>query len=306
MTNQEIIEFVKRYGETREWSANTFKIYLITLNTLIKTTGKEITELKPIDMNEYFKYRKDNGTVKTANSDLKTLNKIFNVLEDNEIIERNIVARIKPFPDNTEKREDDFLTEKEVNKVLRIAKKDSIPSEKNNYKVNPNAKATYIYLLILFYTGLRCMECANLKTTDVKYLEEDRVIEINLEHTKNRKSFTTYIVNKEVVAEAKEWIDNVADKQYLFENRNGNPIFKSEGANSVQNIYRKLIAKAGIERKLTPHSARKSFSTSLRDNDVSLVDIEQLLNHKVQNLGASTYARMTKGLKIKTLKRLGY
>ena len=44
MTNQEIIEFVKRYGETREWSANTFKIYLITLNTLIKTTGKEITE----------------------------------------------------------------------------------------------------------------------------------------------------------------------------------------------------------------------------------------------------------------------
>lgn len=296
MTNQEIIEFVQRYGEAREWSANTFKSYLMTLNTLIKITGKEITELKPLDMNEYFKNRKDNGTVKTANTDLRILKAIFNILEDNEIVERNIVAKIKPFPDNTEKREDDFLTEKEVKKVLKVAKK----------QVSPNARAIYVYLLILFYTGLRCMECANLKTTDIRYLEEDGIVEINLANTKNGKSFTTYIVNKEVVAEVKEWMDEVSDKQYLFENRNGNPIFKSEGANSVQNIYRKLIAKSGIERGLTTHSTRKSFATSLRDNDVSLVDIEQLLNHRVQNLGASTYARMTKGLKIKTLKRLGY
>ena len=36
MTNQEIIEFVQRYGETREWSANTFKTYFMALNTLIK------------------------------------------------------------------------------------------------------------------------------------------------------------------------------------------------------------------------------------------------------------------------------
>ena len=306
MTNQEIIEFVQRYGETREWSASTFKLYLTTLNTLIKNTGKEITELKPIDMNRYFKNRKDNGTVKTANTDLRVLKAIFNILEDNEIVERNVVAKIKPFPDNTEKRVDDYLTVPEIRKVLRIAKKEATPNEKNKYKVNPNARATYIYLLMLFYTGLRCMECANLKPENVKYLEEEQVIEINIPKTKNGKSFTTYIVKQDVVSEVKTWIDNTADKQYLFENRNGTPIFKSEGCYSVQNIFKRLIKKAEIERKITTHATRKSFATTLRDADVNIIDIEQLLNHSVKSLGASTYARQTKEVKIKILKKLRY
>ena len=306
MTNQEIIEFIQRYGSTREWANNTFKLYTNTLNTLIKHTNKNITDLLPIDMAEYFKMRKDNGTVKTANTDLRVLKSIFNILEDNRVVDQNIVAKIKPFPDNLKKRDDDFLTNKEVKQVLKIAKKQTTPNKWNDYRVNPNAKAIYVYFLILFYTGLRCMEGATLKTEDVKYLKEENIIEINLEYTKNRKSFTTYIVNKDAVIEVKKWLDSVSDKQYLFENRNGKPIFKSTGAYCVQNIYRNLIEKAGIERDLTTHSTRKSFSTSLRENNVDIIDIEQLLNHSVCNLGANTYARMTKKVKVKALKKLGY
>ena len=296
MTNQEVINFIREYGESREWSASTFKLYLTTLNTLIKTTDKGITELMPIDMNRYFKNRKDNCTVKTANTDLRVLKAIFNILEDNEIVERNIVAKIKPFPDNTEKRVDDYLTVSEVRKVLRIAKN----------RKNKHAKATYIYMLILFYTGMRCMEVSKLKTKNVKYLKDEQVIELTIENTKNKKDFTTYIVKKDVVKEVYEWLKIVEDKEYLFVNENGNFIFKSEGCNSVQNIFKKIVKDAGIERRVVCHGARKSFATTLRDADVNIIDIEQLLNHSVKSLGASTYARQTKEAKIKILKKLRY
>ena len=88
--------------------------------------------------------------------------------------------------------------------------------------------------------------------------------------------------------------------------RNGNFIFKNEGKNNVQNIYKRLISKAGIDRKLTPHSARKSFATLLREKRVGVYEIEQLLNHSVNSLGANTYARMTKELKIEVLKNIKY
>ena len=63
---------------------------------------------------------------------------------------------------------------------------------------------------------------------------------------------------------------------------------------------------AGIDRHLTCHSARKTFATFLRSNDIGMFEIEQLLNHSVNNLGASTYARMTKEFKIKILSIIEY
>ena len=298
MENKNVIEFVEEYAEAKEWSDNTLKLYKKTLNKLIEfCKPKNITSLKPLDLNKFLKHRKDTTSVATSNSDLRNLKSIYSILSDNDIC-KNITVSIKPFQDNRDKPEDDFLKAREVKRVLSICKNESEESEK--------AMRDYIYLLIMFYTGMRCSEVALLKGEDV--IIENGILEITARKTKNKKDFTTYIANKEVVETINKWILNRKPMQdeYIFINSKGNIAYKSEGANNVQKMFQGYLKKANVNRKLGCHAARKSFSTYLRDKGVDIYDIEQLLNHSVNSLGANVYARLTKQKKIKILSLIKY
>lgn len=298
MTNIELFDYIKTYGEAREWSNATFRAYFNSLNTILKLMGDiNLDELDYMKAVEYLKRRKDNMSVKSANIDLRNLKAIYEVLENSEIINKNPFKKIKPYKiiENDKEEKMDYLLPEEVNRFLSIVKNDT----RNNNDSN------YIYMLILFYTGLRCSEVAGIKTEDINYLEDEKVIEITVRATKNKKDFTTYIVNRKVVNVIKKWISNI-NTEYLFESKNGKLKYISGGKNSIQRVYSEYAIMAGIDRHLTCHSARKTFATFLRSNDIGMFEIEQLLNHSVNNLGASTYARMTKEFKIKILSIIEY
>ena len=49
---------------------------------------------------------------------------------------------------------------------------------------------------------------------------------------------------------------------------------------SVQNIVKNVLKKAGITKRVTPHTLRHCFATHLMDNGVQLPYIQALLGHK--------------------------
>jgi integrase/recombinase XerD len=49
---------------------------------------------------------------------------------------------------------------------------------------------------------------------------------------------------------------------------------------SVQNIVKNALKKAGITKRVTPHTLRHCFATHLMDNGVQLPYIQALLGHK--------------------------
>jgi integrase len=59
-----------------------------------------------------------------------------------------------------------------------------------------------------------------------------------------------------------------------------NVFAKKLGAHAVRAYLKKLIDKADIQKKVTPHKLGHTYATRLLEKDVQLVDIRALLGHE--------------------------
>ena len=65
-------------------------------------------------------------------------------------------------------------------------------------------------------------------------------------------------------------------KDTLFLNRRGNPLTRA----MIFTIVKQLAEKAGIQKKVSPHTFRHSFATHLLENGADLRSIQQMLGHE--------------------------
>jgi site-specific recombinase XerD len=64
-------------------------------------------------------------------------------------------------------------------------------------------------------------------------------------------------------------------KYWLFEGQDGGQY----SANSIENIFRKALKQANINKHATPHTLRHSFATHLLEQGINLRYIQELLGH---------------------------
>ncbi len=126
-------------------------------------------------------------------------------------------------------------------------------------------------LLCLTYSGgFRLGEALQLKLCDI---DSDRML-IHIRSAKGRKDRYTLLSRKALLL-MREYYQVYTPKVYLFEGPNG----ESYSPRSVQNVVKSAVARAGINKHVTPHSLRHSFATHLLENGTDLRYIQNLLGH---------------------------
>jgi len=175
----------------------------------------------------------------------------------------------------TPEREVDFLEGSDLERILESPLKDGT---KEIIKLRDKA-----ILEMLFATGLRVSELANLAREDVNLKKDEFTVT-----GKGDKTRIVFLSNQ-----AKYWL-----KKYLDERRDVDPALfvghdraKKERSKksdkdtsnltprSIERIIKHHAKAAGLTKKVTPHTLRHSFATDLLQNGADIRSVQSLLGH---------------------------
>ena len=142
----------------------------------------------------------------------------------------------------------------------------------------PEGERNRAMLETLYSCGLRVSELVNLKISDLFFDEgfiriigkgnKERFVPINLYTIKIINIYKKQVRSKVNIQKGYEDI--------IFLNRRGKMLTR----NMVFLILKDLVEKAGIHKKVSPHTFRHSFATHLLENGADLRAIQQMLGHE--------------------------
>ncbi len=168
-------------------------------------------------------------------------------------------------------------------KVLKQNFNQEIPLAKNNEKLpivlsreeinrmfeSVNNLKHRLIIMFLYYTGIRLNELINLKWQDIDFEREI----IHLKVTKGSRDRVLFLHSR-----LKDFINILKPKKQglIFVSN----FSKKYNKRTIQSIVKNTAKKAGIEKKVTPHTLRHSFATHLLEAGADIRHIQKLLGHK--------------------------
>lgn len=230
----------------RNFSKNTILAYLTYNRRFLAHAKKDEKAITEADVKGYLAYlisdrKASPRSVALAKASLK--------FYYDEMGKRGIVNIKAP---KVSKHLPTVLSRKEVRRLIDAAK---------------TAKSKLL-ITFLYSSGIRLSECVNMRYRD---LEMDEKIGWVRRGKGNKDRM--FILSESVIRAIKEY--RQSDDGYIFHNRNGRPLTPR----NVQKIVARAAKKAGIGKKVTPHTLRHSFATHLLESGTDIRKIQELLGH---------------------------
>lgn len=297
------------YCKLKNLSIKTIKSYYQTLTLFSKylEEEKQISAVDEVNKNiveEYLEFTKERGKYSyvannrsleinfqqnrkdlgkqispiTINCYLRNIKVFFYWLEENKIIKSNTVSKAK------------FL------KVKRKAK-DQITN--NEWKALINSMdltkyheyRDYVITNLILDTGMRLTECVSLNINDVDL--NRRSILIPSEITKSKKDrvvFYSPLMSK-ILQNWLRFKDSMQSSDLLFPTQRTNTVLT---ATNFERNFRTYLARAGIDKNITPHSLRNNFARRfLIASKGDIYTLSRLLGHSSVTVTEKAYLDLT-------------
>ena len=195
---------------------------------------------------------------------LSGIKAFFRYLMIEQLIDRN-PSELLESP-RLDRKLPEVLAEDEVTQMIEVIDLSEPQGERNK-----------AILETLYGCGLRVSELINLKISELHFNED--IISVTGKGNKQRlvpigaaaqKQITTYLKQLRIHLNPQRKFEDV-----LFLNRNGRPLSRQ----MIFIIVRQVAEKAGIRKKISPHTFRHSFATHLVKHGADLRAVQELLGH---------------------------
>ena len=137
------------------------------------------------------------------------------------------------------------------------------------------------FLELLYATGARISEAADLRPKDVDYNQK----QVRLFGKRSKERIVP--MHDLALRVVREYVDHArpdlmaarrqeGHAQTLFVSTRGNDM----GADALRRVFRQHVVLADLDPELTPHAVRHSFATELLDGGADLKAVQELLGHE--------------------------
>ena len=263
-----IQNFLENLLIERGLSPRTVEAYRHDLNKFMeffKSINKtNILSVTKEDVRHFISERSQTNCAVTRARKLSTIKSFFHYLDREGIISANPVSGIEA-PKLPEK-EPTYLTQTEYQNLINTVRREATPFYLSR---------DLAIIILLLGTGIRLSELVSLTLDRVNLEHSGRSIKVRGKGNKER----IIPLTDEVIKALERYLKVRPDisSNHLFISRLGDELH----ARSVYGLVKKYLKATGIKKtKIAVHSLRHTFGTSLMNNGVNIVVIQELLGHK--------------------------
>ena len=277
------MKYIEKYLDylkvVKKYSDKTIESYYDDLTLYNEFLGNNFINILDIDydtVKEYMKYLYSLNISKSSISrKLSSIRGLYNYLVREDIVKDNYFNRI-----NNPKKDKylpKFLKDGEANKIFEVCKYDTPINQRNS-----------VIIELLYATGIRVSELVNIKISDIDINE--RTIKVLGKGSKERMVIFNNHTKKAIEIYLNDGYHefNKLSSGYLILNKDGNKLSERY----IRNIINKLVTKAGLDIKISPHTFRHTFATDMLEDGSDLMTVKELLGHESLNT-TSIYTHVT-------------
>ena len=294
----DVEDIYKQYkGESTQKQVGIIEFYSSYLERLKKMIGKDFKESTWEKFNEILPAIKDYIFYKYQKKDI-SLNKLdYNFIEDfdyylrteksnSQITINKKVQRIKKVIKTARKQKlldynpfEEHKPKQAKTKIIFLTKDelDELKEKEFQSEILNKVRDCYIFCC---YTGLGYSEMFSLKKSDLKQ-DDEGTLWIYKERQKTERAFSIPLIFSEPLEIIEKY---KSESEYLLP-RLSNQYFNR--------LLKEIAITLGITKKLTHHTARKTFATTvLLNNNIPIETVSKLLGHSKITTTLSYYAEV--------------
>lgn len=276
-TKKEFLEFLKYTKGHAETTCYNYNSDLNIWITWLTEEGRDWRKCQPIDAEHFVSFlSKNNVGAHAIARKISCLATFYKWAKRNDHVQEDPIYQIeKP---KRPRRMPVWMEAEEQEAFMKAVRNyDDIPDNIYGRSKQSSIKIRQRYELLfelIQKSGLRISEALGLKVSDVRVVDGvAKSVRVIGKGNKERQVPLPESFGRVLAV-------SIADKyreEFLFAKKpGGRPI----GQHAARAYLKKLMDKAGIEKKVTPHKLRHTYATRLLEKEVQLVDIQALLGHE--------------------------